>query len=268
VIILAAHLPDKSDSAHGQYGTNNCVAKYGKSSQSSKCQNVFVNSIKDFCLWAPHAKGQTIGDSEASEVAWCMKSGYGTRLIPDGTIHGAHFLKTPSFVQVTGHGKLTNLNIKSKDEGGELDPHGATGAGNPVGGLFFTRAFSGQFQQIHEWQNFMDYNTFCIRGCIGQYAKEWCPHIYDVMGCAWNEPANYHDGTFEQCDGTEGDWPGVYHGSTWYQGVKPTPNAQPAGKSSNCREYKSISNGPAVKIPSKRGMETAVARAPEWVGDM
>lgn len=31
-----------------------------------------------------------------------MKSGYGTRLIPDGTITGAHFVKSADFVQITG----------------------------------------------------------------------------------------------------------------------------------------------------------------------
>ncbi|UZJ51906.1 hypothetical protein CBS101457_001226 [Exobasidium rhododendri] len=262
-----ANLPAKTDSAHGQYGYNDCVSRYGASSQTSKCQNAFLNSVKDFCLWAPHSPDQTIGASEAVEVAWCMKSGYGTRLIPNGAIKGAHFLKTPSYVQITGEGDLTKLNIQAKDEGGELDPHGATGAGNPVGGLVFTRAFSGQFQQIHEWQNFMSSSEFCFRGCIGTYAKEWCPHIYDVMGCYWNEPANYAKGVFEQCDGTEGEWPGVYNGSTFYQGNKKTPAAQAAGSSSDCRSYASISTGPAAKVPSKRSMQTAVARSPEWVSD-
>jgi hypothetical protein len=28
--------------------------------------------------------------------------GYGTRLIPDGAITGAHFVQTPDYVQVTG----------------------------------------------------------------------------------------------------------------------------------------------------------------------
>ena len=31
-----------------------------------------------------------------------LQSGYGTRLIPDGTITGAHFVQTPDYVQVTG----------------------------------------------------------------------------------------------------------------------------------------------------------------------
>lgn len=88
------------------------------------------------------------------------------------------------------------------------------------------------------------------------------------MGCTWNEPANYAVGSFDQCDGLEGEWPGVYSGSTWYQGVKPTPKAQKAGKSSNCRNYASISNGPAIKTPTKRSLETQVVRSADWEADM
>lgn len=48
-----AHLPAKTDSAHGQSGYNDCVSRYGASSSTAKCQNIFLNSIKDFCLFAP-----------------------------------------------------------------------------------------------------------------------------------------------------------------------------------------------------------------------
>ena len=58
-----------------------------------------------------------------------MKPGHGTRLIPDGAITGAHFVQTPDYVQVTGVGDLTKINIPQGDEGGELDPHGADGNG-------------------------------------------------------------------------------------------------------------------------------------------
>jgi hypothetical protein len=37
-------------------------------------------------------------------------------------------------VQITGYGDFTNMNIPTGDEGGELDPHGAYGSGNPIGG--------------------------------------------------------------------------------------------------------------------------------------
>ncbi len=36
----------------------------------------------------------------------------------------AFSLETPDFIQVTGTGDLTKIDIKSGDTGGELDPHG------------------------------------------------------------------------------------------------------------------------------------------------
>lgn len=39
-------------------------------------------------------------------------------------------MQTPDYVQITGVGDLTSLNIPAgNDGGGELDPHGATGNG-------------------------------------------------------------------------------------------------------------------------------------------
>lgn len=90
-----------------------------------------MNSVDDFCFYAPPAPGAnaTIGETERIEVAWCLKDGYGTRTIPPNTISGAHFVQTPDYVQVTGVGNLTNVNIPPGDDGGELDPHGADGNG-------------------------------------------------------------------------------------------------------------------------------------------
>lgn len=114
--------------------------------------SISVNSVDDFCLFAPPYSGSnaTIGDTERVEVSWCLRDGYGTRLIADGTITGAHFVQTPDYIQITGVGDLTKLNIPAGDNGGELDPHGADGNGNPIGGLVFSNAF-GELQQVHEW---------------------------------------------------------------------------------------------------------------------
>lgn len=93
-----------------------------------------VNSPDDFCLFAPPEPGpaSTIGNTERIEVSWCIQDGYGTRLIPNGAIQGLHFVQTPDFVQVTGVGDLTKLNIPNGDTGGELDPHGADGNGQSL----------------------------------------------------------------------------------------------------------------------------------------
>ena len=97
-----------------QSGNNACGTT---SSQTSMCQTMWMNDADDFCLWAPPETG-TIGDTERDEVAWCTKGGYGTRLIPDGTLTGVHFVRTPDYVQVTGVGDFTKINVAAGDGGG------------------------------------------------------------------------------------------------------------------------------------------------------
>lgn len=174
------NLPDKSET--GQSGTNKCGTT---SSQSSMCQTAWMNDADDFCLWAPPNPNGAIGDTEREEVAWCTKSGRGTRVIPDGTLKGVHFVKTPDYVQVTGVGDFTKINVLKGDSGGELDPHGADGNGNPIGGLVFGNSFGANLQ-YHEWASFISDGEFCFRACTGPNAQALCQHIYDVMGCYWN----------------------------------------------------------------------------------
>lgn len=47
----------------------------------------------------------------------------------------ASTLTPTSRSQITGTGDFTKINIAAGDAGGELDPHGATGNGNPIGEL-------------------------------------------------------------------------------------------------------------------------------------
>ena len=58
-------------------------------------------------------------------VAWCSKSGHGTRLIPAGALTGVQFLKTSDYIQIVGFIDQTKVNIAGGDYGGEMDPHGA-----------------------------------------------------------------------------------------------------------------------------------------------
>ena len=148
-------------SEEGQTGTNACGTT---PSDDSQCQTAWITDVYDFCLWGPPSVG-TIGDTEGEEVAWCLNPNLGTRLIPNGTLTGVHFIHTPDYVQVTGTGNLTNINIASGDEGGELDPHGANGNGNPVGGLVFGNV-SGVIKQYHEWTSFISDSEFCFRACV------------------------------------------------------------------------------------------------------
>jgi hypothetical protein len=49
-----------------------------------------------------------------------------------------------------GWGDFTKINIADGDFGGELDPHGATGDGNPIGGNVTANA-TGQDVHYEEW---------------------------------------------------------------------------------------------------------------------
>ncbi|KDR80200.1 hypothetical protein GALMADRAFT_277444 [Galerina marginata CBS 339.88] len=209
---LPSNVPAKTE--QGQAGTNQCGTA---SSQNSECQNAFINSVTDFCVFSPPNPGpdSVIGNTERIEVAWCLQDGTGARLIPDGTIQGAHFIETPDFVQVTG---------------------------NPIGGLVFSSAF-GQLEQLHEWTNFVGADEFCFRACKpGPKAATFCQHIYDVMGCAWNMPGNYDVG-FENCQADSGEPMGVYGTSTFFQGQPSTPAAHPAPASSKCVAFSTVGNG-------------------------
>ncbi|GAA6020580.1 hypothetical protein JCM11491_000803 [Sporobolomyces phaffii] len=224
----------------GQIGHNACGTT---DSPDSMCQTVMINSVEDFCLWAPPNPNSEIGETEAEEVAWCTASGHGARLMPQGTITSAHMLVTPHYTQITGTGDFTKLNVRAGDSGGELDPHGADGTGNPRGGLVYHNG-----QQVQEWNSFISDTEFCIRVCptSDPDSWQWCQHIYDTEGCGWNSPSNNNQMSFDTCDGDGTDLPpGIYSNgngglSTYYHenGAAPTPHA--AGASSNCQAVATV----------------------------
>ncbi|CAE6507233.1 unnamed protein product [Rhizoctonia solani] len=214
-------LPYKADTDTGgergaQYGYNVCNST--TESQTSLCQTAMINSIDDFCLWGPPEPNSLIGNTEGEAVAWCTKPGRGTRLIPAGALTGVQFMKTRSYVQVVGHIRQSAINLAANDDGGEMDPHGADRRGNPLGGLVFSNAFpsnggnNGTFQQVVEWHNFMGANIFCLKACdpTDPDDDKFCEHVFDRIGCQYNAPAAYVNGTFESCQGENQDFPGVY----------------------------------------------------------
>ncbi|KAH9481045.1 hypothetical protein JR316_0005564 [Psilocybe cubensis] len=235
-----------------QIGYNICNAT--TENQQSLCQTSFLNDLDDFCLWAPAEYGATVGDIEGSMIAWCTKPGHGTRLIPEGALHGVQFTKTPDYVQVVGFIDQTKINILEGDYGGEMDPHGADLRGNPMGGIMFSNRFTGQYTQAIEWHNFIGSNSFCLKLCDprGANAANYCEHIFDRIGCKYNAPNEARNGTFEACEGENQDFPGIYTGadgvtSTYTQppeslGPITTVTYEPRiPKSSNCVQFESKS---------------------------
>ncbi|GJJ10139.1 hypothetical protein Clacol_004365 [Clathrus columnatus] len=225
-------IPEKVDTDDGprgiQIGYNRCNST--TEGQSSLCQTAYVNSLDDFCIWGPREPNSTIAEEEGALVAWCTQPGRGTRIIPPNTLQGIQFMRTPDYLQITGRIDQSLINIASNDTGGEEDPHGADGRGNPLGSLVYSNGFASNngntnnFQQVIEWHNFLGGNIFCFKICdpAGANAVNFCQHIYDRIGCAYNAPAAYRLGVFEKCLGDNQDFPGVYTGpdgqvSTYFQ---------------------------------------------------
>ncbi|WWC65132.1 uncharacterized protein I303_107746 [Kwoniella dejecticola CBS 10117] len=285
---LMAGVAQAQVTATGTMGsTNPPQATLGTAVNStSMARLVSLNAIDDFCLFAPPEPNSVIGNTEAEEVAWCVQARNDARQIPDGTFTSVHFVKTPLYWQIQGLGDLTKLNIASGDEGGELDPHGATGLGNPVGGNVTTNA-TGSDVHYEEWMNYMSYQQFCLRICIAENstysAAEMCQHTLDEMGCNWVMPGDYTDNSFTECDGDSAYPPGIYpqaNGSTstfqqrytgtftdgsgsvgmWTQGQTVTPQtAYSVPATSNCKTYSTIGNGVAAVATGSSNSSSASA---------
>ncbi|PWN26027.1 hypothetical protein BDZ90DRAFT_246826 [Jaminaea rosea] len=253
--------PTESGYQWDQSGYNRCLQADGSWNANATCQTAWINAVDDWCIWGPPVAGTEVGSYERVAVAYCTKGNHGTRLIPEGTLTGVHFVKTKDYVQVTGQGNFTNIGIPEGDAGGEMDPHGEDDLMNPIGGVVYSTVVPGHEgtpYQLGEWTNFMSWNQFCLRACWGTNARAQCQHIYDVLGCTWNIPANYGEG-FESCEGDIAMIQGVYDGSTFYQGQPNTPAPHPAPSSSRCSSMSSVGNGGLLLAAS---LQTSSSAAP------
>jgi len=259
-------LPYQADTGTGERGTQTGynICNSTTEGPTSLCQTAIINSIDDFCLWGPPEPNSLIGNVEGESVAWCTQAGHGTRVIPKGAITGLQFMKTPDYVQVTGFIKQDLIDIAADDSGGELDPHGADQRGNPLGALLFSNAFGNGYTQAVEWHNFMGGGTFCLKACdpAGAHAADYCQHVFDRIGCQYNAPAAYVDGTFLSCLGDNQDFPGIYtdaSGATiTYQqpaeslgAISTIPYTARIPASSSCTTYESASlfaNAPTASV--------------------
>ncbi|GAA6012952.1 hypothetical protein JCM10207_008393 [Rhodosporidiobolus poonsookiae] len=235
-----------------QSGYNQCNSTTG--GDDSQCQTLRADNMSDFCLWGSPTKDGTIGDIEASVVAYCTTDKFGARVIPDGAITGLQVLHTSAYIQWTGLIDMTALGLTADDTGGELDPHGADLAGNPLGGLVYSTGLpSGDnttVTQVIEWNNFVGSGAFCLKLCDPKVTSpNYCENKFDLLGCSYNMPASYKDQEFSECDAELQDVVGTYTGSDGQTSTWSQPSSLPATStlpwtprvpsSSNCRTYSS-----------------------------
>uniref|UniRef100_A0A0W0G6Q4 Putative mannoprotein n=1 Tax=Moniliophthora roreri TaxID=221103 RepID=A0A0W0G6Q4_MONRR len=274
-----------------QYGYNICNST--TEGPESRCQTAIINSIEDFCLWGPPEPNSVVGDTEGEAVAYCTQPGRGTRLIPRGALTGVQFTRTPDYIQVVGFIDQTQINMQIDDAGGEMDPHGADLRGNPMGGVLYTNAWSGngRFQQVIQWHNFMGNNYFCLKACDPSRPNDrrFCEHIFDRIGCYYNAPSNAQDGVFESCLGDNQDFPGIYTNEagqvqTYTQPpeelgqITSMPYQPKVPASSQCTQYESTSiyaalaavepsgSGPAGSAPTGGAGASASGRPTNTIG--
>ena len=253
--------------------------------QTSDARLASINSADDWCTFGPLDLDLPVSDQEERTVAWCTKPRNNARVIPDGTLTAVHFVKTPLYVQVMALGDFTKIGIKANDSGGELDPHGQYGGGNPKGGDV-TSNVTGKDVFYKEWMNYVGHDIMCFRVCTAgsDQAKPGveCEHELDKMGCPWVMPGDYSPDVFDSCDADPAYPPGYFleDGSTstfqqymtglWtldgkeltftngHKGQSTPSVAQSMPKSSNCKPVPS----PANKIASlSKSAESSVSQA-------
>ena len=94
----------------------------------------------------------------------------------------------------------------------------------------------------------------------GPRAAQFCQHIYDRIGCAYNAPNAARDKVFEACAAENGDFPGIYTSNGVVQTYTQPPESlgpittQPYSvrvpSSSNCQTFSSTALFPSLPTVS------------------
>lgn len=83
--------------------------------------SISVNSSQDFCSYLPPSPGKSVSATERDATPFCTNSTSYADAFPPGFIKSAHFLRTPTYVQVTGKINHTVYDILVEDGGGQYD---------------------------------------------------------------------------------------------------------------------------------------------------
>ncbi|KAH7046186.1 hypothetical protein BKA57DRAFT_493988 [Linnemannia elongata] len=138
----------------------------------SSGKTIVLNSVEEYCLFLPRSRGQSIGDSEDSAVAYCNKpisTAPNARILSNKFIRNLNFWHNTNkeFVQITGLFNRGSYRLSRHDGGGQYDtkaPHGAKCYGYPY------------FVELVEPDN----EHYCLRCC--KHKKD-CPTNMSTKGC-------------------------------------------------------------------------------------
>ncbi|CAO3624036.1 unnamed protein product [Mucor hiemalis] len=154
---------------------------------NAKGQIAQVVDANNFCVFLPPSDStdRIISNTEWNANAFCLGNAplaTGAEKLQSGFIKSAHFVKTDTYVQVTGQMDYTKANLVGTDGGGQMDvraPMGSSCAG---------------------WKYYVNLieptgNTYCMRCCNDDRT---CNRGISEKGCAHIIPGDYsgpNDGT-------------------------------------------------------------------------
>lgn len=83
--------------------------------------DIDLKSEKDFCTYLPPHPGELISATENDADPFCSVAKTYASTFPAGFIQSAHFLRTDTYVQITGRIDHTAYDILTDDGGGQYD---------------------------------------------------------------------------------------------------------------------------------------------------
>ncbi|KAG2231471.1 hypothetical protein INT48_008799 [Thamnidium elegans] len=147
---------------------------------SAKGQIAQVIDANNFCVFLPpsDSTNRIIADTEWNANAFCLGNNplaTGAEKLASGFIKSAHYVKTDTYVQVTGQMDYTKENLVGTDGGGQMDVRAPMGS-SCAGWKFYVNLIEPES------------NTYCMRCCNDDRT---CNRGISEKGCAHIIPGDY-----------------------------------------------------------------------------
>lgn len=147
---------------------------------NAKGQIAQVVDANDFCVFLPpsDSTNRIISDTEWNANAFCLGNtplAKNAEKLPAGFIKSAHYVKTDTYVQVTGQMDYTKANLVGTDGGGQMDVRAPMGS-SCAGWKFYVNLIEPTT------------NTYCMRCCNDDRT---CNRGISEKGCAHIIPGDY-----------------------------------------------------------------------------
>lgn len=208
---------------------------------SAKGQIAQVIDANNFCVFLPpsDSTNRIISDTEWNANAFCLGNNplaTGAEKLASGFIKSAHYLKTDTYVQVTGQMDYTKENLVGTDGGGQMDVRAPMGS-SCAGWKFYVNLIEPES------------NTYCMRCCNDDRT---CNRGISEKGCAHIIPGDY--------SGPNGNTGGVVVTTTTIAAAK-SSSVVPSSLTTALPKSSSVIFSP-IPTPTNNAVKTPTADKP------